>query len=64
MTVFSKNVYFYVLDDIVNKYNKAVHRTTKMDILSTYTISDLNGEPITGSLYEKELQKIAKKNLE
>ena len=64
MTVFSKNIYFYVLDDVVNKYNKAVHRTIKMDISSTYMISDLNGEPITGSLYEKELQKIAKKSLE
>ena len=30
MTVVSKNVYFDVLDDIVNKYNNTVHRTTKM----------------------------------
>ena len=30
MTAISKNVYFDVLDDIVNKYNKTVHRTTKM----------------------------------
>ena len=30
MTAFSKNVYFDVLDDIVNKYNKIVHRTMKM----------------------------------
>ena len=64
VTVLSKNVYFYVLDDVVNKYNNAVYRTIKMDISSTYVISDLNGEPITGSFYEKELQKIAKKNLE
>ena len=64
MTVFSKNVYFYVLDDVVNKYNNAVYRTIKMDISSRYVISDLNGEPSTGSFYEKELQKIAKKNLE
>ena len=27
----------------------------------TYTISDLNGEEITGSFYEKELQKINQK---
>ena len=26
----SKNVYFNVLDVIVNKYNNTVHRTTKM----------------------------------
>ena len=116
MTAVSKNVYFYVLDDIVNKYNNRVHRAIKMkpiDVTSdsyaehkedsnkkypkfklgdhvriskykniypkgytqnwseevfmiskikntvpwTYVISDLNGEPITGKFYEKELQK-------
>ena len=30
MTAISKNVYFDVLDDIVNKYNNTVHKTTKM----------------------------------
>ena len=30
MTAVSKNVYFDVLDDIVNKYNNTVHRTIKM----------------------------------
>ena len=30
----------------------------------TYVISDLNGQPITGSFSEKELQKTNKKNLE
>ena len=30
MTAISKNVYFDVLDDIVNKYNNQVHRTIKM----------------------------------
>ena len=30
MTTISKNVYFDVLDDIVNKYNNIVHRTIKM----------------------------------
>ena len=29
MTAISKNVYFDVLDDIVNKYNNSVHRTIK-----------------------------------
>ena len=29
MTAISKNVYFDVLDEIVNKYNNAVHRTLK-----------------------------------
>ena len=30
MTAFSKNVYFDMLDDIVNKYNNTVHRAIKM----------------------------------
>ena len=29
MTAISKNVYFDVLDDIVDKYNNTVHRTIK-----------------------------------
>ena len=29
MTVVSKNVYFHVSDDIVNKYNNTVHRSIK-----------------------------------
>ena len=39
MTVVSKNVYFDVLDDIVNKYNNTVHRIIKMkpiDITSDF----------------------------
>ena len=112
MTAISENVYFDVLDDIVNKYNSTVHRTVKMKPIDvtfnsyaeynkdfnkkdpkfkvgdyvriskyknifdkgyspnwseeifvvqkntipwTFVISDLNGEPITGSFYEKEL---------
>ena len=116
MTAVSNNVYFDALDDIVNKYENTVHRTTKMkpiNVTSDYSaeynedsnetkprfkvgdrvriskyknifakgytqnwseevfvvtkikstvpwafaISDLNGEPITGGFYEKELQK-------
>ena len=30
MTTISKNVYFDVLDDIVDKYNNTVHRTIKI----------------------------------
>ena len=30
MTAISKNIYFDVLDDIVDKYNNALHRTIKM----------------------------------
>ena len=118
MAAISKNVYFDVLDDIVNKYNNTVHRTIKMKPINltndsvaeyneesnkkspkfkvgdhvriskyknifakgyvpnwseeifvikkvkntvpwTYVINGHNGEEITGSFYEKELQKIA-----
>ena len=112
MTAISKNVYFDVLDDTVNKCNNTVHKTIKMkpievtddSILTTMKIlirktlilklvtmlefqniktfllknvpqigqmkvfftskikiSDLNGEEITGSFYEKELQKTSQK---
>ena len=120
MTAISKNVYFDVLDDTVNKCNNTVHKTIKIkpievtddSILTTmkilirktlilklvtmlefqniktfllknvpqigqmkvfftskikktvpwtYIISDLNGEEITGSFYEKELQKTSQK---
>ena len=30
MTAVSKNLYFDVLDNILNKYNNTVHRTIKM----------------------------------
>ena len=113
MTAISKNVYFDVLDNIVYKYNNAVHRTIKMkpiDVTSdcyaeynedsnekdprfkvvdhikiskythnwseevfvvsklkntvpwTYVISSLNGEPITGTFYENELQIVDNKH--
>ena len=45
MTAISKNVYFDVLDDIVNKYNNAVHRTIKrklIDITDDY-YTEYNG---------------------
>ena len=120
MTAISKNVYFDVLNDIVNKYNNTVHKTIKMkptDVtddsypeynedfnqkgpkfkggdnvrISKYknifaigyspnwseevfvvskikttvpwtdVVSNLNGEEITGSFCEKELQKTSQK---
>ena len=123
MTAISKDVYFDVLDDIVDKYNNKVHKIIKMksfDVTDdpyaeynenpnkkdpkfkvgdniriskyknifakrytpnwseevfvvneikntvpwTYLINDLNGEEITGSVYEKELPKLVRKKLE
>ena len=116
MTAVLENVYFDVLDNILDKYNNTVHRTVKIKPINvtcdsyaeynkdsnvtrpkfkfgdhvriskyknifakgytpnwseevfvvskikntvpwTYVVSDLNGEEITGSFYEKELQK-------
>ena len=77
----SKNVYFDVLDDIVNKYNNTVHRTTKMKpidiksnsyaeynegsnkkILNSKLVFMLGFQnTITGSSYERELQKTNQK---
>ena len=120
MTAISKNVYFDVLEDIVDKYNNTVHRTIKLKPIDitfnsyveynkdsnekdpkfevgdhvrtskyknifakgytqnwskevfvvsrikdkvpwTYVISDVNGEKIAGSFYEKEFPKTNKK---
>ena len=120
MTAISENVYFDVLDDIVDEYNNTYHKTIKMKPLDvgddsfaeyneesnkkdpkfkvgdhvriskfknvfakgytpiwneeifivkkikntipwTYVISNLNGEEIVGSFYEKELQKTNQK---
>ena len=33
MTAISKNVYFDVLDDIVNKYNNTIHKNIKMKLI-------------------------------
>ena len=67
MRAISKNVYFDVLDHIVNKYNSTVHRTINMKPIEVTSDSyaeyndHLNGEEIKGSFYEKELQKTNQK---
>ena len=33
MTAISKNVYFDVLDDVVDKYNNTYHKTIKMNLV-------------------------------
>ena len=44
--MFQKNIYFDVLDDIVNKYNNIVHRTIKMKPIDiTYdSYAEYNGD--------------------
>ena len=40
MTAISKNIYFDVVDDIVDKYNSTVHRTIKMKPIEVTNDSD------------------------
>ena len=42
ITAILKNVYFDVLDDIVNKYNSPVHRAIKKNLLKLRLILMLN----------------------
>ena len=42
MTAINKNIYFDVLDDIVDKYNNTVHRTIKKNLLKLRVIIMLN----------------------
>ena len=62
MTSISKNVYINKLDDIVNEYanwseDVFVIKKVKNTVPWACAINDLNGEEITGTFYEKELQK-------
>ena len=52
MTAISKNISFDVLDDIVNKYNKTVHRTIKM---KPYVTDDSYAENTIKILTKKTL---------
>ena len=73
-----KNPKFKVGDNVrISKYKKVfakgytsnwseedfIINKIKNEVPWTYAISGLNGEEITGSVYEKELQKTSKKNL-
>ena len=74
-----KNPKFTVGDDVsISKYKNVFAKVytsnwseevfvvskIKNTIPWTYVISDLNGGPITGSFYEKELKNLVKKNSE
>ena len=51
MTAISKNVYFDVLDDIVNEYNNTVHKTIKMKPIS---VTDDSYVEYNGSFNNKD----------
>ena len=74
LTSVLKTTYIGKLDDIVNEYNNTYHRTklseevfvikkVRNTVPWTYVISDLTGEEIIGTFYEKELQKQISKDL-
>ena len=46
MTAIHKNIYFHVLDDIVNKYNNTAHRTIKMKSIddTSYSYAECIGD--------------------
>ena len=48
MTTISKNVYCDVLEDIANKYNNAVYRTTKTKLINVtdYSFAEYNEDQI------------------
>ena len=56
----------YLLKDIhlVGVKKSFIVKKIKNTVPWTYVISDLNGEEIVGSFYEKELQNTNQKNLE
>ena len=54
-SIFAKGYTLNWSEEVINKI--------KNRIPWTYAISDLNGEEITGSFYEKELQKTSQKEL-
>ena len=53
-----QNTETFLLKDTLKIGQKTLLSLIKLKtVLWTYVISDLNSEPITGSFYEKELQK-------
>ena len=56
MTVFSKNINFDALDDIVSKYNNTVHRTIKMKAIDIMSDCYLKSHEISMELHSAELR--------
>ena len=52
MAAISENVYFGVLDDIVNKYNNTIHKTIKTKLID-----------VTGDSYPKNNENPNKRDL-
>ena len=65
MTAISKNVYFDVSDDIVNKYNNIVHKTIKMkpidvtnDSFVEYNVNIVTNQIVKKNTYDKLVAKV------
>ena len=61
----NQNTKTFLLKDILNIVRKRFLMLVKFKnaVPRTYVISDLNGESITGSFYEKNSKKLIKKKL-
>ena len=61
-----QNIKTFLLKGYAPNWSEEVFVVSKIKntVPWTYVVSDLNGEKITGSFYEKELQKLVKENLE
>ena len=56
-----QNTKTFLLNDMLHIGQKFLFSKIKNTVPWTYVINDLNGEQITGSFYEKELQKTSQK---
>ena len=57
-----QNIKTFLLKDYTPNWSEEIFAVSKIKntVLQTYVVSDFNGEEITGSFYEKELQKTSR----
>ena len=58
------NLKLVIMSEYQNTKEVFILTKIKNTVPWTYAVSDLNGEPIAGRFYEKDLEKPVKKNLE
>ena len=63
MLEFQNTKTFFLKDMLQSGQKKFFVSEIKNTVPWTYVVSDLNDEEITGSFYEKELQKTSQENL-
>ena len=58
------NLKLVIMSEYQNTKEVFIVTKIKNTVPWTYAVSDLNGEPIARRFYEKDLEKLVKKNLE